>query len=422
MTEEEWLVSTDPQAMLGYLSNRFTQRKLRSFALACCRRIWHLLDPGERRLVDAIDHAVRRNQGRAYNFLGLFQSGRPEPDFIRATVVGAANQSACVAATRAASAGAVASADPVRERLAQADLLRDIFGNPFQPVPFPQWWVNTHRMEFQSEAEAIFRQTAFDRLPSLADRLQEAGMKESAIVAHCREPGIDVRGCWVIDALLGKAREWQWSGPQEPFYSPESPDRWRLAQWYLDALEVEQQRREAAHHLEQTRKDAARAFVDDGGARHHFSPQDHAFLLSRRKSLLFCYIVCQRKGHLNAEQLDSLAQFADTKIPRPQFCSYDSWHAELGSVSYFWNYVSHAEGEKIVSHLVGNPFKPYPAPSAWPTAVIELAQALYDGADDRLILADALEEAGHGELAAHFRSEEWHPKGCFVMDLILGKE
>jgi hypothetical protein len=76
----------------------------------------------------------------------------------------------------------------------------------------------------------------------------------------------------------------------------------------------------------------------------------------------------------------------------------------------------------LLRHIIGNPFQPYPAPTAWPSAVFELAQALYDGAGDRLVLADAMEEAGQGELALHFRGEEWHPKGCFAMDLILGKE
>jgi hypothetical protein len=58
---------------------------------------------------------------------------------------------------------------------------------------------------------------------------------------------------------------------------------------------------------------------------------------------------------------------------------------------------------------------------SWPSVVVELAQSLYDGTGDRLILADALEEAGHQELAEHFRAEEWHPKGCWVVDLVLGK-
>ena len=72
--------------------------------------------------------------------------------------------------------------------------------------------------------------------------------------------------------------------------------------------------------------------------------------------------------------------------------------------------------------LLGNPFRPYQAPATWPSAVVELAQSLYDGNDNRLILADALEEAGHQDLAEHFRNEEWHPKGCWVVDMILGKE
>jgi hypothetical protein len=77
---------------------------------------------------------------------------------------------------------------------------------------------------------------------------------------------------------------------------------------------------------------------------------------------------------------------------------------------------------ELVRHLVGNPFRPYPAPPSWPSLVIHLAQSLYDGDDCRLPLSDALEESGHEELAEHFREEDWHPKGCFAMDLIRGKE
>jgi hypothetical protein len=54
--------------------------------------------------------------------------------------------------------------------------------------------------------------------------------------------------------------------------------------------------------------------------------------------------------------------------------------------------------------------------------VIDLAQALYDGTGDHLIPTDALEEAGHQELAQHLREEKTHPKGCWVVDLLLGKE
>ncbi|OAI48648.1 hypothetical protein AYO44_06710 [Planctomycetaceae bacterium SCGC AG-212-F19] len=77
---------------------------------------------------------------------------------------------------------------------------------------------------------------------------------------------------------------------------------------------------------------------------------------------------------------------------------------------------------ELLRHIIGNPFRPYPAPAAWPGVVIDLAQALYDGHANRLILADALEENGHQELAQHFRGEEWHMKGCWAMDVILRKE
>jgi len=46
---------------------------------------------------------------------------------------------------------------------------------------------------------------------------------------------------------------------------------------------------------------------------------------------------------------------------------------------------------------------------------------LYNGHGDRLILADSLQEAGHLELADHFRADEWHPKGCWVVDAVLAK-
>ncbi|MBL8792847.1 MAG: hypothetical protein JNM56_02985 [Planctomycetia bacterium] len=75
----------------------------------------------------------------------------------------------------------------------------------------------------------------------------------------------------------------------------------------------------------------------------------------------------------------------------------------------------------LLRHLFGNPFRPYPAPASWPSLVIDLAQQLYAGADVRLVLHDALLDAGHADLAEHFRQEAAHPKGCWVLDLVLGK-
>ena len=101
----------------------------------------------------------------------------------------------------------------------------------------------------------------------------------------------------------------------------------------------------------------------------------------------------------------------------------DSPHHYVG-----WNGFTHLDGwaaERVIQtalakHIFGNPFRHAPS-QAWTATVMDLAQAAYNGDDNRLILADALEESGCLELAEHFRREEWHPKGCWAMDLILGK-
>ncbi|OAI51449.1 hypothetical protein AYO44_17115 [Planctomycetaceae bacterium SCGC AG-212-F19] len=67
-------------------------------------------------------------------------------------------------------------------------------------------------------------------------------------------------------------------------------------------------------------------------------------------------------------------------------------------------------------------WRPFLVPEHWPAAVIQLAESLYNGADCAFALHDALLEAGHAELAEHFTKETWHPKGCWVMDRILGKK
>lgn len=64
---------------------------------------------------------------------------------------------------------------------------------------------------------------------------------------------------------------------------------------------------------------------------------------------------------------------------------------------------------------------PYTMPPSWPTAVVHLAEAVYSGADASFALHDALLEAGHPDLAQHFQEETWHPKGCWVVDMITGR-
>jgi hypothetical protein len=86
-------------------------------------------------------------------------------------------------------------------KLDRARALRDIVGNPFRRGPFyPRW----RTADVVGLARGIYDDRAFERLPILADALEEAGCDNEGMLAHCREPGIHVRGCWVVDRVLDK--------------------------------------------------------------------------------------------------------------------------------------------------------------------------------------------------------------------------
>jgi hypothetical protein len=90
---------------------------------------------------------------------------------------------------------------------AQCRIIRDIFGNPFRPVAFsPEWRTDTA----VSLARTMYESRDFSAMPILADALQDAGCDEEELLGHCRGHGRDtsanhVRGCWVVDLVLGKA-------------------------------------------------------------------------------------------------------------------------------------------------------------------------------------------------------------------------
>jgi hypothetical protein len=79
--------------------------------------------------------------------------------------------------------------------------IRDLFGNPFRPVTVDPAWLTRNVIAI---AEGIYEDRAFDGMPILADDLEESGCDDAEILDHCRSPAEHVRGCWVIDAILGK--------------------------------------------------------------------------------------------------------------------------------------------------------------------------------------------------------------------------
>jgi hypothetical protein len=236
MTEQDWLTGTDPHRMIEWIKNRASERKKRLFAVACCRRIWHLFEDERcRRAVELaerfadgnvkvaqlraaseaasqavprIHHQIPgprespiRSAARAAMYAS-FRHARParanpeQPHWFRWT---AGNAAYAVAYLRN-----VPAPDP-EENQAQASLLRDVFGNPFQPVPSidPVWLAASDHAAGQL-ARAIYRERAFDRLPILADALEDAGCADSAILGHCRQGGEHVRGCWLVDLILAR--------------------------------------------------------------------------------------------------------------------------------------------------------------------------------------------------------------------------
>jgi hypothetical protein len=215
MTEDQWLACDDPTRMVDFIQRDASARKLRLFAVACCRRIWpRITDDRSRR---AVETAERYADGLAGE-----DELRGASDAARLAVTPAAGDqldqaavAACDTTERWATAAAVwASASSARatpdrgESLGgRCDLLRDIFGNPFQSTnPFrwvvvePRWLTST----VVSLAAGIYEDRAFDRLPILADALQDAGCDTADVLDHCRGDGRHVRGCWVVDLVLGK--------------------------------------------------------------------------------------------------------------------------------------------------------------------------------------------------------------------------
>lgn len=248
MDEATWLTSNDPQAMLEYLRlhglyitggggclTDQAERKLRLFACACCRQVWDKLrDEWSRR---AIIVAERHYDG--------------EDDSARITVMytqahrvpGAEMVGPVMAAAECCNPYAIRAVQlPTCDQRVKAALLRDIFGNPFRPVTIERselggsgvWIVSGKRRQYVQFTETVLRlaQAIYDNrdwaaMPAIADAIEEAGAEvhgcihcgygayinldppcacmHNEIVLHLRYAGPHVRGCHVLDAILGKS-------------------------------------------------------------------------------------------------------------------------------------------------------------------------------------------------------------------------
>jgi hypothetical protein len=194
MTEAEWLACTDPQPMLEFLRDKASDRKLRLLALECWRRIDR----------HGADEEWHREALRVYEWMAEGEGTNEDLASIGVNPVDVqpAEQDAAVASRAAAeSKGAVARQF---ELVAQCQILHDLIGNPFRPLHIAPTWLSWRDGTVPQLAQGIYNDRAFDRLPILADALEDDGCTDLDILAHCRQPGEHVRGCWVVDLLLGE--------------------------------------------------------------------------------------------------------------------------------------------------------------------------------------------------------------------------
>jgi hypothetical protein len=214
---EEAVDGNDPRPMLTTLPSAFSERRLRLFAVACCRRSWKLLT--DERSQAAVEVAERFVDGKA-TLKELEEAGKAAgeayglhrpPHYHHEYVALCAAQCTMndLYLSRYEFNHQITDnlcwlTDPGTWDVAlteQTVLFRDIFGNPFRPVTVDPSWLT---QPVVSLANVIYDERVFDRMPELADALEEAGCTNAEILAHCRGPGPHVRGCWVVDLLLGK--------------------------------------------------------------------------------------------------------------------------------------------------------------------------------------------------------------------------
>jgi hypothetical protein len=184
MTEAEWLTCVNPSDMLLRLpSERESERKVILLLVAAASGDEYSLQT--RSICEGLARYVEGLIPRG-ELDGIYRSSGVEwRTPVRFT---AENARYSIATSR-------------EGRLRGCRLIRDIFGNPFRPVTADPSWLSSTVVAL---AEGIYADRAFDRLPILADALQDAGCDDAEVLDHCRGGGTHVRGCWVVDLLLGK--------------------------------------------------------------------------------------------------------------------------------------------------------------------------------------------------------------------------
>ncbi|MGL6095530.1 MAG: hypothetical protein ACRC7O_07010 [Fimbriiglobus sp.] len=243
MTGEQWDSVATFSGMLDAIDplvpGQISYRKMQLFGVSCCRAVWeHIQDSrcraavevGERFADGLCDrHELAEAIKEAHYRRPDMEKQRPpwtsvagtaalaEADLVEGAVVDfedpADTQLRTLAIVNAEMTsaeavnlcGLVCGPEPIvskRVMNSQCELLRDILGNPFRPVAFSPAWRSSAALGL---ATTMYAGRDFAHMPVLADALEEAGCDHPDVLSHCRGPGPHVRGCWVVDLVLGKS-------------------------------------------------------------------------------------------------------------------------------------------------------------------------------------------------------------------------
>lgn len=216
MTETEWLRNYNPDSLLAELCSLSAlqgpvgQRKFRLLVIANCRTVeeYYCDDPesvARIHLAEQIADGHTSVEWLSQDESLMHDSCAAAQRYARHTtrlallsdVFSAARQSCYYVGWCREKAQGRNTAE------VQVRFIRDIFGNPFNPVTFDPLWRTSDVLAL---ARGIYDNRAFDGMPILADALQEAGCNNPLVLAHCRNAGVlHVRGCWVVDLVLNKS-------------------------------------------------------------------------------------------------------------------------------------------------------------------------------------------------------------------------
>jgi hypothetical protein len=228
MTEAEWLACRDYRHLVECLRGKASDRKFRLVAVACCRKILPFCT--SKRSEAAIEAAELFADGQITSSgLKAFYSSanrvctrvwkvwvaagqiRYDPAY-KVFRAAAAARCVCLYESRGKAfppadmvANAVWDIQEIVGYKAMEPIFREVMGNPFRPVTIDASWLSWNGGTVPKLSRAIYDERRFSDLPILADALEEAGCDNPDILAHCRSGGEHVRGCWVVDLLLGKS-------------------------------------------------------------------------------------------------------------------------------------------------------------------------------------------------------------------------